>query len=287
MKPMSLLLVGGPDSGKTNYVGRLWASLQRKTGRLRAVGMPTNIEYVDNVVEHLMKGKFASRTDRNLGRMDFSFGVQIDDGPTTNLVVPDITGELWQNAIHDSEIPKNWLDELKAASAALLFVRVHSKLNVQPPDWVTAKQLLTMHGREPEQKPEQESKLPTQMVLCELLRHLNSLLSDRPNGDRPRVAIIVSAWDRLDAERQGSGPMEFLRREFPLVFGRLRDTDRLDIRVFGMSILDGDLNDDEEFREASRGKDISTMGSVVVIDESGAPRVDRDITLPVAWLAGD
>ena len=31
----SIVLLGGPDSGKTNYVGRAWPALDAKTGRLK------------------------------------------------------------------------------------------------------------------------------------------------------------------------------------------------------------------------------------------------------------
>lgn len=284
MTSRSIILIGGPDSGKTNYVGRLWASLKKRTGKLQPVGMPTNIEYVNGAVEHLMKSSFAPRSDRNLetGRRGFSVGVRCSvDGPLTELVVPDISGELWKNAIKDSELPAGWLNELKSASGAMLFVRVHSDLNVQPPDWVTARRLLEMYGEEA------EPELPTQVLLCELLRHLNTLLIDREDGGAPRVALVVSAWDRLDQERRAAGPVEFLRREFPLLAGRLWDTDRLEIRVFGLSILDGDLDDDEAFREGTRGKDIAEMGSVVIIDDVGKSHIVKDVTLPIAWLIGE
>lgn len=284
MTSRSIVLIGGPDSGKTNYVGRLWASLKKRKGKLQPVGMPANIEYADSAVEHLMKGGFAPRSDRNLetGRKDFSVKVRCEErGPVTELVVPDISGELWKNAIKDSELPADWLNELKAAAGAMLFVRVHSELNVQPPDWVVARRLLEMHGEET------EADLPTQVMLCELLRHLNSLLSDRDDGGAPRVAIVVSAWDRLDEERRAAGPVEFLRKEFPLVAGRLLDAGRLNVSVYGLSILDGDLNDDEAFREGTRGKDIADMGSVVIVDGDGKPQIIKDVTLPIAWLIGE
>lgn len=284
MRSRPIILIGGPDSGKTNYVGRLWASLKKRKGKLLPVGMPTNIQYVDGTVEHLMKGGFAPRSDRNLetGRKDFSVKVQYEGaGPVIELIVPDISGELWKNAIKDSELSTDWLDELKKSTGAVLFVRVHSELNVQPPDWVTARKLLEMHG------DKAEPDLPTQVLLCELLRHLNTLLANRDDGGAPRVALVVSAWDRLDSERRGAGPVEFLRKEFPLLAGRLLDTGRLNVAVFGLSILDGDLDEDEAFREGTRGKDIAEMGSVVVVDVEGKSRIIKDVTLPIAWLIGD
>lgn len=37
----SIVLLGGPDSGKTNYIGRLWPSFKKRKGVLRLIGCPT------------------------------------------------------------------------------------------------------------------------------------------------------------------------------------------------------------------------------------------------------
>lgn len=283
MSSKSIILIGGPDSGKTNYIGRLWASLKNRIGTLQAVGMPSNIEYVNETVEHLMKGRFAPRSDRNLeeGRRDFSVNLQsFDGGPLTELIMPDISGELWRNAVRDSELPIGWMEELAAADGALLFVRVHSELNVQPADWVTARTLLQHHGKD------EPVEIPTQVLLCELLRYLNLYLSDRSDGTSPRVAIIISAWDRLDIERKQDGPIAYLKREFPLFAGRLADPERLDIKVFGLTILGGDLDDDDDFSNEIKGKEISGMGTVTVFNNEVCDIID-DITLPTAWVIGD
>ena len=42
------------------------------------------------------------------------------DGPRSKVIVPDISGELWRNAVIENEISSDWMDELKQADAALL-----------------------------------------------------------------------------------------------------------------------------------------------------------------------
>jgi hypothetical protein len=328
MSSRSVILIGGPDSGKTNYVGRLWPSFRKRKGVLRAEGLPDNIEYVDGAVEHLMQGSFAPRSDRNLeeGRRDFSIQVRNSNGqsPLTELVVPDISGELWTRAVRSSELPEDWLQALKAAEGAVLFVRAHSKLNVQPMDWVTARRLLKLYeedpardqashhewsetevvalsdtasapvqgeetGGEPEANgipPPPTPELPTQVVLCELLRYLNLLLADRVDGGRPRVAVVVAAWDLLDPELRAASPMAYLKRQFPLLAGRISCPGRLDVRLFGLSIVGGDLENDPAFKESFLKGDIVDQGWVVV-EENGLGRQDDDITLPIAWAVGE
>lgn len=327
MKRRSIVLLGGPDSGKTNYIGRLWPSFKKRKGVLRAESLPDDIAYVDGAVEHLMQGSFAPRSDRNLevGRVDFSISVRgaNGEGNLTELMVPDISGELWTRTVATFEISQEWLDVLNEAQGAVVFVRAYSDQIVKPLDWVTARNILQLDAKDSsvaeavaeggdetvaaaEDNPlpakvessssgnearasvelPSEPDLPSQVLLCELLRYLNLYLADREDGGRPHVAVVVAAWDLLDPKIRAAGPMAYLRQEFPLFAGRLRDTGRLDVKLFGLSVVGGDLTDDEEFRNRFFQRDISEQGWVVVQDEDSL-REDDDVMLPIAWAMGD
>ncbi|MBW8468759.1 MAG: hypothetical protein K0M67_10895 [Thiobacillus sp.] len=328
MTRRSIVLLGGPDSGKTNYIGRLWPSFKKRKGVLRAERLPDDIAYVDGAVEYLMQGSFAPRSDRNLevGRADFSISVRGANGKghVTELMVPDISGELWTRAVATFEISQEWLNVLNEAEGAVVFVRARSDQIVQPLDWVSARNILRLDAADDEPLPVTSKKgsndlvaavetdelsaelernlsgdetgdavklptepdLPTQVLLCELLRYLNLYLTDRMDGGRPHVAVVVAAWDLLDPEVRTEGPMAYLKQEFPLFAGRLADTGRLDVKVFGLSVVGGDLADDEEFRNRYLERDISEQGWVVVNDGE-CIRTDEDVMLPIAWAMGD
>jgi len=327
----SIVLIGGPDSGKTNYLARLWPSFQRKKGELRADRIPDDISYVDGAVEHLMKGEFAPRSDRNLevGRADFSIDVRAGHGAgdLRTLMVPDISGELWTKAVSTSEISVEWLSVLQQAEGAILFVRHASDQTVQPMDWVTARSVLNLFNgdekvlgasenlqaqpetndgghtapeaiesaQEPvegqaddglENSGHHQEDIPTQVLLCELLRYLNLLLADSADGSAPRVSIVVAAWDLVDPELRAEGPMRYLEREFPLFAGRLSCENRLEVKVFGVSIVGGDLGDDPDFKAQYLERHISDQGYVIV-QEADSVQTFADVTLPIAWAVGE
>ncbi|MBN3786043.1 hypothetical protein [Burkholderia sp. Ac-20353] len=343
MNSGSVMLVGGPGSGKTNYIARLWLAFRARKGALRAEHLPTNIQYVDDAVRHLMALKFAPRSDRNIedGRRDFVIEVRGNGGtgPLKNISVPDITGELWKRAVETYELPQEWIDDFRGSSAAILFLRAHTKLNAQPMDWVTARDILQMHaaamddglgedydedddeiedpatgpiagpavaaaptvaiaaepvadaaliekGEPAPHVPPEAPELPAQIGFCELLRYLELLLSDRPDSSRPRVAVVVTAWDMLDAAAKAAGPMQYLKKEFPLFAGRVQTPGRLDIELFGMSIVGGNLKGTLEFRQSLKGRDLSEVGYTAVM-RSGVMVEDPDVTLPLAWALGD
>jgi hypothetical protein len=283
MSSLSIMLIGGPDSGKTNYLGRLWKALQSGVCRLKSVDSP-EIKYVEEALAHLLSGTFAPRTDLALEEhsRDFAVTVSNQSGSTSiEFSVPDVTGELWKDAVNLSELPVGWMEQLKQSRGALLFVRVHSKLNVSPLDWVTARELLKMDWAE---DPEQEGNVPTQVALCELLRFLQLSLQRGSAGELPRVAIAVTAWDRLDDEKKAAGPKAFLENEYPLFAGKLEDIADVEVKAFGISIVGGDLAEDKEFRAKFFEQDLNQSGYVVEDTVNGAAEIP-DLTLPLAWLA--
>lgn len=277
----SVVLLGGPDSGKTNYVGRVWPALDARQGRLQIVRQPDDITFVLEVTDHLNSGNFAPRSEYADARRDFEVVVaEADGGDETTIVIPDISGELWLNAVQHSEISSDWIDELRRSDGALLFVRVGSDQDVRPLDWVSSRKMMAKLGNG------DEPGLATQVMLCELLRFLEVSLVDRPDGSRPRVSIVVSAWDMVDVGTFAKGPKAYLEHEYPLLAGRLDDIERLDLRVFGLSIVGGDLKADQDCRDAVQESGLDGRGWVAVQDLEGKWERDGDLTLPIAWVIG-
>lgn len=326
MSERTVILVGGPDTGKTNYIARLWESIRSKTGSLIAPYPPTDIAFVEEALEHLLKGEFAPRSNPNVAESTQSFVVSVQkageaDSPVSDIVVPDVTGELWKKTLETYEIPQKWLDGLQSASGALLFVREGSKSNEVALDWVTCARLLRYRAKarggnaqdaaderaagragevaedgplEPDAagngdglsehavgEESQETKIPTQIALCEFLRFLEFGLKREKGSSRPRVAVLVTAWDRLDREKRVQGPMAYLRAQFPMFAGRLEDIETLDVKTFGVSVVSGDFAD-PVFKEKFYEKGLKGAGYVVTDD-----RPDEfvpDLTLPVSWV---
>lgn len=276
----SIILIGGPDSGKTNYIGRLWQALDQGTGALHAAEQPPVLDFVLEVADHLFEGGFAPRSELTDSRRDFEVLVAAtQDGPRSRVVVPDISGELWRKAVIDSEIDPDWMNELCRADAALLFVRVGSDQDVRPLDWVTSRKMLAKLG------DEEDQGLPTQVMLCELIRFLEGSLVNREDGSIPRLSVVVTAWDRVDPGQFELGPIAYLEREYPLVAGKLTDLENLDVQVFGLSVVGGDLKHDAKFRQEFLEAGLEGHGWVAVRDGDGW-RKDTDLTLPIAWAVG-
>lgn len=277
----SIVVLGGPDSGKSNYIVRLWTALREKKGELVEAEQPTNLEFVLEAADHLFQGQFIQRSEQTEDRRDFevTVGSRVN-GTRAKIVVPDISGELWRRAVTDLDVSPELLEDMRAASGALLFLREGSDQNVQPLDWITAKKYLS------KVKVETDVGMPTQVMLCELIRFLEQTLARRPDGGRPRLAVVVSAWDLVGTDVFKKGPVSYLEAEYPMLAGRLDDLTALDVQVFGLSVVGGNL-DDANFSKKFLETGIDGSGWVACCaPDSGVWTKDPDLTKPVAWAIG-
>jgi hypothetical protein len=288
MSSHTVVLLGGPDSGQTNYLVRLWRALKSRKAVLMAPRSPENIKYVESLIEYILRGQFVPHTDLNVDPAHQQLEIPIvktaapEDGEVT-LEVPDVSGELWQRAIDHGEVPRAWMEALEVSRGALLFVRVDSKANVSAMDWVNNSELLRFLGKDVAPNPGGVTpSVPTQVALCEMLRFLDQTLV-RTGDQKPRVSVMITAWDLLNEVTAAEGPEAYLASEYPLFSGRLRDCSSLDVRCFGVSIVGGDLNE-QKFQEEFFENEVDEMGFVTFTDENNAVCRDRDLSLPVAWL---
>jgi hypothetical protein len=275
-----VLLVGLPDSGKTNFLARIWIAMTQSGCTVEPHGMPEDIAYVESLVGFLLQGEFAPRSNQNEEPRPFAIDVyEKNTNRVIPLIVPDVRGELWKEAVSTTELPEDWMARLNSCRSVLLFLRAHSDQIVKPLDWVTSQRYME-HLRI---APEDANEIPTQVMLCELLRFFELSLS-RTTNSLPRVAVLVTAWDLLSPEEQTKGPEEYIQQQFPMLAGRLRDITKLDVRVFGASILGGDLGDDSAFKKEYMTSDSSPHGrGYIVTTDEGEVRQSSDLTLPLAW----
>lgn len=278
MSEKSLILVGNPDSGKTNYLAMLWLALQTQNFAWEAPIPPSNIKYVEDIAAHILQGRFVPRTDQEESKREFRVSVRSkDQSETARLYIPDVSGEMWKKAVNTLEIPQKWMTTLTNASGALLFVRVLSDLNVQPLDWVTTQGLIKAGLVD-----DSNSDLPTQVSLVELFRFLEENLGTA-NVQKPKVAIMVTAWDLMNKDDSKAGPDGYLSKQFPMFAGRLKDESKLDVKVFGLSIVGGDFTV-EEFLKKYLEDDPESVGYAVTRHTDDTLKSVEDITSPFDWL---
>lgn len=282
----TVILVGGPDAGKTNYLCRFWIALGQETGVLKKNGLPDDLAYLERGATALLQGGFAGRTPRGLSEISsIPFRCEVgDEDVTGQLVIPDCDGEQWMNVYRNREWPSEWDERITPHTGIILFVRVDSDHVISPLDWISCRELL---GVTPEQSsPDTPNGIPTQVLLTDWLECLHEASMDLVGSRRIPVAVVVAAWDLIPVDNQQGDPTKYLDDNFPL-FGQYlaSNTDRFAVATFGVSIAGGDFVLEPDFKKQYCAGDPRSAGYVVYA-VNGEVRRRTDITLPVLWATG-
>lgn len=302
----AVLLIGGPDAGKSNFLFRLWIAIDGGSGVLVRDGLPSEVNYLREGAERLFEGEFAGHTSKEVHervvvpvkRAAFATAA----GGT--LIVPDVPGEQVLAICRNRQWSQAWEELISRRCACLLFVRAGSDEVVAPLDWATCfeKYGAIIEALKPveqtqaagalgdaspnQNQPDDEraAQLPTQVVLTEWLQFLRRAFTAVAGGSfRPRVGVVISAWDAVPIDQQPAGPVKYLKENFPMLHQFIEaNDDQFDFQVFGVSIVAGDLKNDEEFKENYLKGTPRDFG-FVVHSLSGQFTQSLDITLPVAW----
>jgi hypothetical protein len=289
--PRSVLLIGVQDAGKTNFLSRLWITLDAGSGILAKAGLPSDLDYLNSGADHLLKGEFAPRTPQDVhDRTEIPVKTTAPGEQFSgNLIVPDLPGEQVLSVYRTRQWSDEWESKIRAGCGCLIFVRVDSKELIAPLDWMACSSHLggAVPSATTEKDADGKAKCPTQVVLVDWLQFLRKAFTSRVSGTyKPRVGIVVSAWDLVANDQKEAGPEAWIASNLPLLSQFIQtNDDNFDFEYFGVSVTSGDLDADPEFKTSYLKGDPRKAGEVVH-SLSGKVGTSHDITLPVAWALG-
>ena len=148
-------------------------------------------------------------------------------------------------------------------------------------DWNTLQNKLGIVPAEKEPIEWSPDLAPTQVKIVDLLQ---MLMSGTLNIGGRRLALLISAWDKVEGE--GQTPSEILESKLPFLNQYLRSgRDPWTWQVWGLSAQGGVYEDPEKgesFAETDRLRDIERASDRIKIVDVNA--VSSDITKPLKWL---
>ncbi|WP_433972820.1 hypothetical protein [Tunturiibacter lichenicola] len=287
----SVLLIGVPDAGKSNFVFRLWLMLHAGTGMLSSDGLPADLDYLNGGGSHLLQGEFAPRTSREVHdqtEIPVRNTAAGSDFKGT-LVVPDLPGEQILSVYRNRQWSEDWENKIREGCGCLLLIRVDSKELIVQLDWMSAASHFggPVPDTAPEKDEEGKDKPPTQVVLVDWLQFLRKAFTQKVGGTyRPRIGIVVSAWDLVPEDQKGDGPAKWVEDNLPLLSQYVSaNYGDFDFEYFGVSVTEGDFDADPDFKAEYIRRDPRKAGEVVH-SLSGEIETTHDVTLPVAWALG-
>ena len=279
MSAADVLVLGGPEAGKTHYAGQFLGRLRNdREGTLRVrPGGEDDLHKFEEVLGCLEEGRAAGHTPAGTWT-GMKCQLQLRGGGDISLEWPDYAGERLATIVDNRELTADWQASISTAKAWLLFIRLstlglHEDLLTRPPDPISndvAAEADNLRGAGWDDRARYVEML--QLLL---------FAAGRPTFKRvlaPRLAVVFSCWDELDEK---GTPEQTLRDRLPLLHAFIQSTwaDRA-WSAWGLSSLGRALSQD------SRDDDFVKSGpeNFGYVIPPGTTQQERDLTAPVAWL---
>ena len=264
---MNIVMLGGPETGKTSYAAVLYGGLVAEAyEQIKYVDLHDEVGVFSDDLDRLAERKSVVRSETNhAGRL----GITVEHGDANHdFTIPDRSGEALKESVNGRQWHAQLVAELKKAEGLMLFfspLKVDRGLST---DAIAAEPTADEGDSIP--KPWQESMMPTDVRTVDVLQELDQFPSPRPIP----VAVVVSAWDLSKHEK----PRDWVARSIPLLDQFLKThQEAFPSAIFGVSVQGSAFAEGEEV--AADEPDPWDRASAV--DADGA---EVELCTPLSWI---
>jgi hypothetical protein len=269
-----ILLLGLKGSGKTSYLSALWhvAESREIDCQLFAAALQPDRKHLNKIRDEWIAFKQATRTSAR-GEQTVSMSLQTkDSAAAVDLVLPDLSGESFRQQWDLRHTTPEYVEFVRDCTGVAVFIHPDSAVKFRRLPGKAETQTTQVMAKETEWSPD---KTPTQVQLVELLQFICELRAD---ANLPKVAVLVSAWDKIKTD---ISPVKWLEGRMPLLSQYLSSNVPVhNSRYYGISAVGGDLVQDRE----RLTKEHLSSNRIQVIDGVRPPH--HDPTIPISFLLG-
>jgi len=266
-----LALIGMPQSGKSTYLGALWALVQSPIEEaVREASFIGDRSYIQSLAEQVARGEELHRTGVDADE-EMAVELEFTGLGRAAVRIPDTSGESLRVLV-ESQL---WHPRLRGAcanaTAVMLFVHPAHIRVPQPSSLLTVVEPSANSAANGTAVPfDVHDHACTAAELIDVFENVTELCRLRWPI---RVAVIVSAWDRLD---ETLTPYEWLRARLPGFVSTVESGAQMArLEVFGVSAQGGSLDAHES--PLAKGE---ICDRVFAKDRSGMP---VSLVAPMRW----
>ncbi|MHB1117795.1 TRAFAC clade GTPase domain-containing protein [Sideroxydans sp.] len=276
MHTPEIVLLGGPDSGKTHFAGQLYGRLKRNPGLLELRDTPADLSALEEVLHCLENGHAADHTSAGTWT-DVLLPLKDKHGNELDLRWPDYGGEQLRTIFTERQVTEAWRSELRKADGWLLLIRL--KKEITYPDALAELAKQTSASNSSAARAGEWDGNARWVEMLQILLHVAGVNSVS-HGEQPRLAVLLSCYDELTTD--GLLPSQVLAEYLPLVAAFIDSIWKpSDVSIWGLSAL-GCLLEPKSENESFINQGPENQGWVVRPDG----QQDSDLSRPLAWLLG-
>ena len=269
-----VLVLGGPDSGKSTYLLQLYGRVFEDEGQLQLRGAVDSMVAIKEGLARLATGRPAGHTPNGTETSLTLPLIDNETGREWDVTVPDYAGEDLRRVGDALRLPDRWRD--LAATSDHWIVMVRLSLHPDMPDLVSRPVGELASASHDLSEDTDAQKLPIDMFLVVLLQLLQHGRTQLEVANDLRVTVVLSCWDELGYPAD-TMPSQVMRQQLALLDSYCMTTFGPGYRVLGLSAQGRALTDDHPAVEfIDEGP--SAMGWLVC--EDGAH--DPDLTKLIA-----
>lgn len=277
MATPNLVIIGGPNSGKTHYAGQLYGRLRRRPGvlKLRPDATPGDLTTLEEVLGTIENGLAAEHTSADTWA-EIQLPLVDETGRYIDLNWPDYGGEQTRAVTTDRTVPERWRQNIVDADGWLIMLRLKSETTYHD-----ALREITERAGQTTSSTARSGSWDANARWVELLQ---ILLHVAGRGlveklQKPQLTVLLSCYDEL--ETKGLSPRDVLHQKLPLLASFIATNWHPEgVQIWGLSALGQPLdrtNRNDKFID--EGPEF--QGWVVAPDGG---EQDPDLTRPLAWM---
>jgi hypothetical protein len=273
----NLLILGGPDSGKSTYRAQLYQRIEHEEGELQLVQSVGDMSALQGDVERLLQGLSPLHTNLDIYNST-TLVVKDGAGREVSLEFADYGGEQIRRISELNTVPAPWVERAQQSSAWLFFLRIDRLRSAKSFMTEPVETTPRLSGALEPLSSEQSGELSAIETLQRLLFVRGASLRDQLAA--PRLGIFLSCWDELTDGERKQPPNAILEQRGPLFSRFVQANWKSDeYNLWGLSSTERRLPDKDPDEDFAR-KGPERAGYVVL----NTGNTSADLTIPIGWL---
>lgn len=212
-KKSNILIIGGPNSGKTHFGGQLYLRLRSDECRYKITSPPEDLTVFQEVVDCLYNGRSAEHTDSNLHK-NLLLEICDESNDKISLSFPDYAGEQVREIVNNRLVNELWKSQILASNSWMLFIRLDEVKKIEDIVNRPLPEELNTEKRE-----NSALEISANAFFVELLQMLLFIkqVSNKQAITTPKLMVVLSCWDTLKLD-DGTIPAMVLKEQLPLFY---------------------------------------------------------------------
>lgn len=276
----NILVIGGPNVGKTHFGGQLYGRLNNRnfSYKIDPNNRPVDLTIFEDVLNKLYEGRRAGHTEHSANR---SIELKVSNDLNENIIFsfPDYAGEQVNAIVTNRQVNNIWKKYIEDSTTWMLFIRLDEILYI---DDITNKGLPDsdeLKRRNETKPPVRSSDVAFFIELLQIFLYTKKIITLN-KVIKPSITVVLSCWDKLNLP-ENTLPIDILKERLPMLYNFINNNWVMNcFNVLGLSSTSKDLTDepDEGFIENT------PINYGYFINENG--KKENDLTLLISSLIG-